>query len=92
MKAYLIILWFFLNILDVIFTRFLLSNGHGSELTPLWAYGNWPLVQMLGIKLLLSGLVLIVVYKLPRLLKILNYGMGGVVAWNFIWILVSLGG
>jgi len=74
-----------LNVLDALFTRIALSHG---------AVEIMPLAQLFGSNLLLKGLIaaavvaLLVLFGRPKLLRWLNIGMGAVVAWGGLVVLL----
>jgi hypothetical protein len=87
MRSYLFggIVFVALNILDALFTRMALSRG---------AVEVMPLARLFGSNLLLKGLIavavvaLLVLFRWSKLLWLLNIGMGAVVVWGGLVVLL----
>lgn len=87
MRSYFVsgIVFVALNVLDALFTRIALSHG---------AVEVMPFARLFGSNLLLKGLIaaavvaLLVRLERPKLLRWLNIGMGAVVAWGGLVVLL----
>jgi len=81
-------LFLLLNIADFVLTVILIEGGLGTEGNPICA--NLPYWGMGLVKLV--GVLLVTLYLRNRIgiMRLLNIGIGGVVLWNLLVLLIGL--
>jgi len=84
-------LWIALNLADLALTIVAVKMGL-TEINPLFALMTDQIAVLVIVKVILTvaAVVLLALIKKLHLLKWLNIGMAVVVAWNLLWLLLTM--
>ena len=84
-------LWIALNLADLALTIVAVKMGL-TEINPLFALMTTQIAVLVIVKILLTvaAIVFLALIKKLHLLKWLNIGMAVVVAWNLLWLLLTM--